>query len=85
MKIILLGKKNNIIVNKSDHKINNLIYNSTFKLNIKDSQKSIVFNNLENKLKKKDTFESKFKNTLFPFNFSIKRSCKRNEMVYKNY
>ena len=66
-------EKKNIIINKSEHKFNNFINNSTFKLNIKDSQKSIVFNNLENKLKKKDTFESKFKNTLLPFKLSTSK------------
>ncbi len=66
----IVRENKNIIINKSEHKFNNFINNSTFKLNIKDSQKSIVFNNLENKLKMKGTFESKFKNTLLPFKLS---------------
>jgi hypothetical protein len=32
-----------------------------------------VFNNLENKLKKKDAFESKFKNTLLPFKLTTSK------------
>ena len=63
-------KEKNLIINKSDYKLNNLVNNSNFKLNIKDSQKTVIFTNLENKLKNKDNFESRFKYTLLPFKLS---------------
>ena len=66
----IIRKNKSFLMNKT-YKISNLGNNSNSKINIKENnQQSIIINNLENKLKNKDNFEKKFKNTFLPYRLS---------------
>ena len=74
----IVKKDKSLTINKSEQKISNIFNNSSFQLNIKESQKNII-KSLESKLKNKDVFKNKFKNSFFPFRLS---SLKNNEMKW---